>query len=107
MSTFEELVAVLETASTTRINAYLTEVELEDGRHAAKYEAIRRLMETENPHTKKAHSASSAADIVSLDAGYAQYLRECRVAVAARMAADDAYQIAKFRVQMALTMKGV
>lgn len=93
----DELIArhqTLQDAAHDLADARECEMALEDNRARVKVEAIARIMATDNALTGKAHSASSAADIVSTDDLYAQYLRDQRTSVVAVIKAKAAYESA-------------
>jgi hypothetical protein len=77
------------------------ELRLEDGRAAAKQEAISRLMQGPNPLTGKAHSASSAEAVVETDAQYAAYREQQYAARRATMKAEAYRDVWRFRARMA------
>lgn len=75
---------------------------LEDGRAMMKSAAIRRLMEIENPETKKVHSASSAEKVVELDEEYAAYRAKQADAEVSRIEAQGAYDAAVLNARFEL-----
>lgn len=77
------------------------EMELEDERALAKHEAIKRIVGTPNDLTGKPHSASSAADIVASDEGYAAHLTLQREAVIATQVAYGKWEIARLHARLA------
>lgn len=82
------------------------EMELESARPLVKSEAVRRIMETENPDTGKPHSATSAEKVVESDAEYAEFLRTLRGVVINKHEAAAATEAAKLRAKLALVLAG-
>lgn len=70
-----------EDAAHAYAKARVEEQRLEDERQGAKYHALLRVMQLPNEITQKAHSATSAADVVAMDPGYADHLKRSREAV--------------------------
>lgn len=96
----ETSIARIETAAERLAQAARTIQELEDGRPAEKSAAIRRLMQTENPETGKAHSASSAEKIVETDPEYSVYRRRQADAEVEKHRAYGAYEAAKLLARL-------
>jgi enamine deaminase RidA (YjgF/YER057c/UK114 family) len=92
---FDNALAALETAAAALANAQNVESTLEDMRALVKEEATLRLMQSENPLTSKAHSASSAKDIVERDAEYFAHRKRQRDAVVATQRAWATWEAAK------------
>jgi hypothetical protein len=97
--------AILEVERAGAELARLTveEARLEHERHTVKLAAILRLMEQENPTTKKLHSATSAADYVVTDARYAAYLAHQREVTAERIVARTRLTAANLTAQLHLS----
>jgi len=74
--------------------AVVAEMEMEAKKPAEKSDAIRRLMQQENPETGKPHSASSAEKVVETDRDYANFLTTMREAVHAKIIARAHYDAA-------------
>lgn len=94
----------IEQAAKALGDAIAAEQALEDNRCIAKSAAVLRIMATENPLTKKPHSASSAEAIVETDAEYAGYRAAQRRAVVATQEARGAYEAAKLRAKLAVEL---
>lgn len=94
----------IEQAAKALGDAIATEQALEDNRCIAKSAALQRIMLTENPLTKKPHSASSAEAIVETDAEYAGYRAAQRRAVVASYEARGAFESAKLRAKLAVEL---
>lgn len=73
------------------------EQRLEDERHAAKQDAIARIMTTNSGETNKQHSATSAEKIVNIDPAYAEYLKKQRHIVLAKNIAFGKMESARIR----------
>lgn len=82
------------------------EMELESARPLAKSEAVRRIMEQENPDTGKPHSATSAEKVVEADPEYADFLRTLRDVVIQKHAAAAAMEAARLRAKLAVALAG-
>lgn len=82
-------------------HAVAYEMEVEDNRPLAKFDAIKRIMGTTNELTGKPHSASSAESIVESDDEYRSYLLIKRTAVADKIRARAAFDAAVARAQLA------
>lgn len=83
-----------------------TEAELEDERPIVKLEAIKRIMQSDNPLNGKPHSASSAETQVETDEAYAAHRKAQREATLATIMAKAQYESAKFTAQLAVTLAG-
>lgn len=97
------LVAFREAAEKHRGLAF-REMELEATRGLVKSEAIRRIMEQENPDTGKPHSASSAEKIVESDSAYAAHLKAQRQTVFEKNAAWAQVEVARLRVRLGIAL---
>jgi len=84
--------------------AKMEEQRLEDERCTAKRDAIVRIMQSENPLTGKAHSASSAEAVVETDAEYAAYRKSQRQAVLDTQCAFADYEAAKLTAQLEVAL---
>lgn len=88
-------VAWIESAAERCAHAHRIVQELEDRRASIKAAAIMRLMLTENPLTKKPHSASSAEAVVETDAEYFAHRQEQASAEVERWRSLAAYSSSK------------
>lgn len=89
------------TACDAYAHARAAETQLEDERHGAKHAALLRVIGTENPATGKPHSGSSASDVVTMEPGYADYLRNMRLAVMATIDARCEMEVARTLLSIA------
>jgi hypothetical protein len=80
------------------------EMQLADGRALRKTAAIQRLMELENPETKKPHTATSAERVVEADVEYMNYRQVEHAAVVRRIQAEAQLSAAKLRARLAIVM---
>lgn len=88
-------ILAIEAAGTEYADAVEYERGLEHYRPRAKAEAIARIMATENPETKRQHSASSAEKIVETDPDFWQLCQDQRAAAAATIRARARYEAAR------------
>lgn len=94
-------VAAFEEADARHIEARVEEMKMEDERHTAKHAAVLRVLKEPNEATGKAHSATSAAESVTLDYGYRDYLKRLRDAVMESMRTKTARDVALARMNFA------
>lgn len=99
-----ELIDTIEQRGEELADAVRAEQQLEDGRALAKSAAVRRIMQTLNEETGKAHSASSAEKIVESDEGYAAYRVAQANAVVEKQRAFARYEAAKLRARLAVSL---
>lgn len=97
MADLDAAFAAYEQASTVYAQARETEAQIEDERPLVKHDAMLRLLQLENPLTKKPHSASSAEAAVEQDAEYSGYLAARRAAVRTRILAETKRHVAYMR----------
>lgn len=102
MSSIAALIDAFSEAALAFRTAVVTEMQVEDAKPLEKSAAIFRIMGTENPETKKPHSASSAEKIVEGEPQYEAFLRSRRKAVFEKLEASAALDAARFRVQAAI-----
>ena len=76
-------------------------MELESERVQLKAVLVGRLVGTENPLTKKPHSASSADDAAAIEASYAEHQMLQRQAVVAEQVAYGEWEVAKLFARLA------
>ncbi len=95
-------ITAIEAAADAYAIATKAEAVFEFDRANVKARAIRRLMETTNPATGKAHSASSAADAVHGDAEYDAHCFNVRNAAAATIIFRGRFEAAKRRADLAV-----
>lgn len=97
-----DAIAAVTVAAEQLAAATRAEMEIEINRADAKSAAISRLMQLENPETKKLHSASSAEKVVELDPAYHDYCIKKVDCVVATIIARGAYDSAKLMAQLAI-----
>lgn len=100
-------IAAVNAAGERLAQAIRTIQELEDARPAEKPAAIRRIMQTTNEETQKAHSASSAEKVVETDAEYAAYRRRQADAEVEKHRAFASYETAKLTARLELEMLSI
>lgn len=91
-----------ELAGATRREMYLQACKAEK-----KADAIRRIMQTPNEETNKAHSASSAEKIVESDREYRAFLASQCDAVCEKIKAQAMYDAAKLTAQLSVKLVDV
>lgn len=99
---------VVDVERLAELHARLThrEMELEAARPVAKLEAIRRVMEGENPDTGKPHSFSSAEKAVETDAEYGTFLKTLRDVVLEKNLAWGKLEAACLRARLGIALVG-
>jgi hypothetical protein len=99
-------IQAIRDAARALAGARTDEMGWEARRPAEKRDAILRLMQLENPLTKKPHSASSAEAVVETDEEYFDYLVAQRRIVFAAQIAWGEYEASRLTASLAVALVG-